>query len=175
MLAASNGCFKIVKLLMEHSKVDIHSKNIYGHTALTEAANTSGIYICTNNKPCYQYKETIEYLIDNGAYVKGFLLVEGKDATDAGWEPACGGVSIIKAMITKNAKEMVWNEISQALFSTASSPFSTLDDSLGTFGCYVVQSIIEYVDFHIDKTSNLSCNEWDMLIDWTNSRKGREK
>jgi hypothetical protein len=139
-----------------------------------ESIGSPRIDIWCGYKPYYPYKETIQYLINSGAHIdKGFFLAKDEDASISKWKKTHKGIKIIKAMIAKNIKEMVWNEISQVLFSMTSSPFSTLDDGLGTFGCYVVQSIMEYMD--PDRTSNFSDSEWGMLIDWTNSRKEREK
>jgi ankyrin repeat protein len=67
ILAARNGHIGMVRFLIENSKANIHSKNIYGRTALMESIASPTINLWSGFGPFYLcFEGTIGYLIGMG-------------------------------------------------------------------------------------------------------------
>jgi hypothetical protein len=94
------------------------------------------------------------------------------------WKKTLKGAGMVEAIIMRNAKELIQNEISRILFMATFSPFSAPVNSDDSFGRYVVRTIMEYLNFVVSKFKDLSDGEKSVLLDWMNNwtfREGRKK
>jgi hypothetical protein len=65
-------------------------------------------------------------------------------------------------------------EISEAFFASQ-SPFGVLGNQRGTFGHYIIQSIVEYTIPQANSLKDLSYKEWGILLDQFNGRKDTKR
>jgi ankyrin repeat protein len=170
IFAAKNGYTGIIRFLIENSKVNVNVKNIHGRTALMESINSSNTNPWSGFGPIYLcFEETIEYLINIGAHIdKNLFLLKDEDSLKE--KKPLKGTEAAKTVIVKKSKGLLQNEIIQTLFLATHSPFLEIGGNRGTFGRYVVDSIMEYANFNTDRFTKFSNSEWDILLDWMNDR-----
>jgi ankyrin repeat protein len=163
--AAYRGYTEVVQFLIENTKIDIDAKNKKGHTALTECIGEPFYHISGAAPRCVDLVGTVRYLVDKGIYIdKDFLF--SRHGNEDG---------VLRKAATDCLKKALFGEISQAFFVNLYSPFSKLDFSSGTFGHYVVQTVIGYTVPDADNLWKLPGDEKDRFFLQICSRQHRSK
>jgi hypothetical protein len=166
---------------VEKVGVHINGKNKIGKTALTKSIDNV-LSLCSSSPSSEYvdegYMEIIQYLIDIGIqFTHDFFLFRKRVSyiIKAGSE-TCKRIKKMEEKVMDGFQGAIQNEIFETLFSSG-SPFSGVEGGKGTFGYYVIQTILHYAVPDVDTLSDLSLidSEWDPFLRQINSFQDRKR